>query len=201
LLVAFLTSASPVPARQKAATPAPGSIESYRIIFQRNIFDPNRSASRAAPQVDKAVPPPPPPPPEWIDLTGVLMTAGGAVAFFEGSSRAGTGARGVGAEIGGMKIKNITPDEVILLAGQKTSNVRVGGRLERRNDAPWTLVGEAPRKPAGAPPRSVATGSASETMAPNNSGTSAAPAPSSGKGPPADLLKKLLERRKRELAQ
>ena len=68
-------------AQENQSLTAPG-FGSFRIVVDRNIFDPNRRASRPE---RRSAPTEPAAEPDQFALTGVLIHEGAAVAFFEGT--------------------------------------------------------------------------------------------------------------------
>ena len=157
----------------------------FKLIVDRNIFDPNRMPHRpgvASIRRPNRV--------DWLRLVGTMSYEKGTIAFFEGSSSDYTKALKVTDTntIAGYKLTGIEPNGVKLAFGTNVLDLTVGGaQLRREEDGPWMLAGS--------------TGSYSETpassSATNSSTTTAAsePAPS---GPDSDVLKKLMERRAKE---
>jgi hypothetical protein len=94
-----------------------GSYESFKLLIERNIFDPQRRKPIPASQ-RKQAPPPPPPREESFALVGVFMNGKDKVAFFEGSDREWSGSRKVGESIAGFVLKEIEFSHALLI--QKT---------------------------------------------------------------------------------
>jgi len=110
------------------------------------------------------------------------------VAFFGGSSGEYSAAIASGQAIAGWRLVGLDTDRAELEANGRRVKLPVGGRLSRRGEGDWEVV-SAPS--GGAPP--VAADGAGPGAAASEAGESA--------GPASDLLKKMLERRKRELGQ
>jgi hypothetical protein len=158
------------------------SFDSFKIITQRNIFDPNRSrgfARHDRPSVSHPVV-------ESLDLVGTMSYPKGKFAFFSGSSSEYKKVLEPGAGIAGYTVKDITPTAVTLAANGKEFEMKVGAELRNEAGAGWHLS------------------SRSETPASSDSGsTDAAPTASAavpaGLSPEAtDRIKQLMEQRKKE---
>ncbi len=95
-----------------------GSYESFKLLIERNIFDPQRRKPIPASERKQAPPPPPPPREESFALVGVFMNGKDKVAFFEGSDREWSGSRKVGESIAGFVLKEVEFSHALLI--QKT---------------------------------------------------------------------------------
>ena len=165
------------------------TFEAYRVVIDRNIFDPNRRQKREGP------PPPAPaaapaPAREHIDLTGVLLSAEATVAFFEGSREEYAKVLKAGDTIAGHTLTGINSDRVVFAKGEGTFELPVGGRLKQTGDEEWQV-----QEREGALGTQVSLGSGDSTSTTGSSGSDSTS--SSG----SDLLKRMLERRKKELAK
>lgn len=155
--------------------------EAYRVIAQRNLFSPSRTpaVTTHAPVAVQA-----PPPTEAITLTGVVVIAGQPTALFNGSTPGLNGPRRPGERLDIGAIQAVDLGGVTLDAGTGSAPLRlgVGQSLRRVVGQPWAVSAEAA-------PASAAVG----TGAP----AAAAGAPPASES--ADMLQRLLERRKKEL--
>ena len=143
----------------------------FRLIVERNIFDPNRAPHSARPAAQ----------PKTVDaftLVGTLSYEKGIFAFFDGTS--GDYKKAVKPEetIAGYKVSSITEDSVKLMQGTNVVELAVGTQMRRREDGTWD--------------RSTT----SETYAAASSNSSTAQ--SSSTGGESDILKKLMMRREKE---
>ena len=139
-------------------TPARGSFEAFRIIAQRNIFDPNRSArgtSRADDSGAKASKT------EGFALVGTMLYEDRKFAFFDSSSSDYKKVLKVGETIAGYKIKDIEPSRVKLEADGNALELAVGQQLRREEEGQWELGGEAIVDTAG-PTTGTAGGSSND---------------------------------------
>jgi hypothetical protein len=93
-----------------------GSYDSFKLLIERNIFDPQRR--KPIPFIERPAPPPPPPREESFALVGVFMNGKDKVAFFEGSDREWSGSRKVGESIAGFVLKEVEFSHALLI--QKT---------------------------------------------------------------------------------
>ncbi len=162
--------------------------ETYRVIAQRNIFSPSRSPRSVAQPPPAA---PPPPPVETVTLTGVVVLARQPVALFSGPHAGLGGMRRLGERLDLGVVAEIDTAGVTLDMGADAGRVRllVGQSLTRTAGKPWSVSADA--GPGGAPGQGPPVAAAA--------GSSAA-APSSGGGEAAsDVLKRLMERRRKEL--
>jgi len=151
--------------------------EAFKVITQRNIFDPNRS-SRSGRPTDS----PRPARVESFALTGTLSYEKGTYAFFDGSSASYRKALQIGDSIAGNKVAEITTDHVKLEANGQQIELSVGMQMKKLDEGDWQVGGRAESSSAAAP------ATASNDKAENSSG-----------GEDGDVLKKLLQKREQEL--
>jgi len=163
--------------------------EAYQIILRRDVFNPRRVPlpvrdSSAAAAIPVA-------PPETLTLVGVAVADGKASALFSGSTAELSGTRHPGEPLGSGRIVSIDTDGVTFEADAvSTLRLRVGQTLRRTVGQAW----QASVAPAAVPEV--------QTVAnpPPSTGPVAASAPPADGAAPGDMLKQLMERRKRELA-
>jgi hypothetical protein len=128
--------AAPLPSPRNDSSVAPSaSFDSFRLISDRNIFNPNRTGRRdrseeKAPRLDV------------ISLVGTMDSDRGLRAFFDGSENAYRKALRAGDSIDKFKVKQITANVVDLERDGKTVSMRVGQQLRRPEGGDWDLVGE-----------------------------------------------------------
>ena len=156
----------------------------FKVIVDRNIFDPNRYPHRPGvqPVVSK---------PKSVDsltLVGTMSYEKGTFAFFDGTSSEYKKALKLTDSIAGYKVTNIAANAVKLASGTNELELRVGAQLHREEDGPWLLVGQSTSYVSA--PGSASTGAAAATT---TTGFGAA----SG-GAASDILKKLMQRREKE---
>jgi hypothetical protein len=189
--------------------------EAFGLLELRNIFD-----SQRQPRVSGYAPPaqatPTAPVAESFVLRGVLLDQGDAVAFFEGSSPEYNASVKLGGIIGGHKLVEIRTDRVMLTSTRRKMELPVAFQMSHRSGGDWEVTTETtpvissspmlPTPAAGAPGTAIAGTSGSlptpgaTRMAPAGSPPAAgAPAPSGGSAD--DMLKRLMERRRKEMGQ
>jgi len=160
-------------------TNASGSLDfqAFKILTERNIFDPNRSSdsggrseSRRTARV------------ESFALLGTLSYEKGNFAFFDGTGSAYRKALKIGDAIAGYRIGEITADHVKLEADGKQVELSVGLQMKKQDEGEWQLAGRADSL-AAAPSATTSDGKTG-----NSSG-----------GEENDVLKKLMQQREQEL--
>lgn len=157
---------------QVASTPA--TFEAFRILVQRNIFNPKR-VGRTVAVIE-------PPQDEVINLVGTMDSSKGLTAFFDSIDTKYRQATTVGGTIAQYAVTHIDRGGVELRQNDKTFSLKVGQQLRRPPGGEW--------KPQEIP---VAVRSSSSAAA-------AATTPSI----PADAsetLKRLMEKRQQQLKQ
>ena len=189
IAAALCTACAHAQSPQPPTTPAAG-FESYRVVVNRNIFDPTRRQRRETPPQPPPSAPAPAPARDHIDLTGVLLSPEATVAFFEGSREEHGKVLKTGDTIAQYTIARIQSDRVVLSGDKGTLELPVGGSLQQTEDGAWQAQ---EREGALAKPVSLASGSAGTAAASSGSGSTSSSA--------SDLLKKMLERRKKELGK
>jgi hypothetical protein len=170
---------------RKAGVPSRYDYQSFKIIPERNIFNPNRSARST--RNDKE--PEKPKKAESFALRGTMSYEKGTFAFFEGSSSEFRKALSPNQTIAGYTITAIEPNGVKLEHGSNKVELAVGQQMRREDEGEWT-VSQADRSMAS----SKSPSSGSET----NSGTNASSA-ASGPDNENPILKRLRLKREQEL--
>lgn len=190
------------------------TFEAFEIIVNRNIFDPNRKSDRKKPTPEelsasadtkngatseeesdnfKS---------DEVALVGTLIDGSTAVAFFTSETSDFKTVAQVGESVGDFKLAEIRTDCVRLEDHGKTIDLPVGSRMSSQKDGAWSI---------GMNPRPVPSPSGGPGPAPTTEGGSAKPAgettPPSPEATPSgaassgvdDVLKKLMERRRKAL--
>ncbi len=162
-----------------ATRPGNGPIQldfsAFRIIADRNIFDPNRQPNRRFIRGNG-----PPRTTESFSLVGIMSYEKGTFAFFDGTSSDYRKALQLAGAIADYKITSIAPDSVKLASSTNELELRVGMQLRRQDDGGWSLTSQSETYAASA-----------TSSAPNH-----AEAPSSDAE--SDIIKKLMQRREQE---
>ena len=161
-------SAPPAAAATKAVSPA-DSFDAFRIIAEKNIFNPNRvGLTRATPEAK-------PPRVDEIALVGTVEFGGKRVALFESAEVAFRKTVAEGEALGEFTVRRVGSEGVDLVRGEQVLALRVAQQLRRPEGGDWSVVAapDAPR--------------------PEASSTPAIPADAS------DVLKRLMRQREKQL--
>lgn len=155
----------------------------FKIIVDRNIFDPNRIPHRPG-----QAPRPAPKSFDALTLVGIMNYDKGTFAFFDGTSSEYQKALKLTDVIAGYKVTNIAPTGVTLAAGTNQLELKVGMQMRREENGPWFLAGQ---------PRSyVSTSSSASTDAVAASATTASDAASSSAE--NEIIKRLKQQREQQ---
>ena len=169
---------------REPTTPADAKYDGFRIIVEKNIFNPTRIGRTRERSEEKAVRV------DSIALVGTMQSDKGIVAFFDSPDSAYRKTLREGQAVGDFKVTKIKPDEVELVRDGKPVSLHIAQQLRRAEGADWTV---APVEP----PSSDAPGTAS-----TSSGPAAAPAAPPAIPPDAsDALRRLMEARQKQLKQ
>ena len=140
-------SAPPAAAATKAVSPA-DSFEAFRIITEKNIFNPNRVGLTRATAEAK------PPRVDEIALVGTVEFGGKRVALFESAEVAFRKTVAEGETLGEFTVRRVGSEGVDLVRGDQVLALRVAQQLRRPEGADWSVVAapDAPRPEASSPP-------------------------------------------------
>ena len=169
------TAAAAAPRKEPSVAPA-ATFDTFRVITDRNIFNPNRTARRDR-VAEEA-----PPRLDLITLVGTMDSDKGLRAFFEGSDPAYRKALVTGGTVESFKVIKIAPNTVDLEREGKTFSVRVGQQLRRPEGGEWNLTDNQSRGAALADP-----------ARPSAAAPAAIPADAS------DTVRRMMERRNQNL--
>lgn len=172
---------APAATAPTAATAA--TFDSFRIIDERNIFNPNRigrsRSSADAPQVHA----------DTISLVGTMRYEKGLFAFFDSPDANYRKALHEGETIAQYTVKRITPDGVELTRDKNQLSLKITDQLRRPDGSDWTLV-------AGGAARSDAPAADSA-----NAADAGPPVPLAIPADASDTLKRLMAQRQKQLNQ
>lgn len=166
--------------------------EAFRMMRTRNMFDPNRRPARS--ETPRTVAPVRENRSSSLSLTGTMVTEGKALAFFTGTRADYSKVVGVGDTIADGKITAIKSSAVELERAGKVSTLAIGQQFQ--------IDG----KPSDSPP-AESTLPATADAPPVEPGA-AAPAPAAGTTPAAppasstdksEILRRMMERREKEM--
>ena len=109
------------------------SLASFKLIQERNIFDPERRKPREM----RRERPVEPPREESFTLLGTMSYGERILAFFEGTQRDWSGAVELGKEVAGHTLKEVGFDNVLLELKGESIALQVGAGRSKRGDADW----------------------------------------------------------------
>jgi hypothetical protein len=167
------SNSAPLP----SGTSAP-DYAAFRIITDRNIFDPNRSPRRPSGPREK------PKTVETFSLVGIMSYEKGSFAFFDGSSSSYQKVLKPNDTIAGYKLKGIGVNSVKLLSGTNEVEMSVGARMRREEEGEWSL--------------SNATGTYTAATAAAADSTKTTTTDASASGAESDVIKRLMQKREQE---
>ena len=153
--------------------PAALDYSAFRIVADRNIFDPNRFPRNPDRVQRKAV--------DSFGLVGTMSYDKGDFAFFDGSSSDYKKVLKVSDTIAGYKVLAVLPDSVKLARSTNELVMAIGTQLRRQDDGTWVQ----------------AASPAAYDAAPASSNSSAQPETASS-GAESDILKRMMQRREKE---
>ncbi len=160
----------------------------FRIIAERNIFNPSRSGrsprSYERPRSERRVRT------EAFALRGTMSYEKGRFAFFEGTSSDYRKALEAADTIAGFKIAAVGPDSVKLESNGKQIELQIGMQMKKPEGGDWELAsGTDSVDIAAAAPASADT-NATQNSQKTEAGSS---------GGVSDILKRLMQKREQEL--
>jgi hypothetical protein len=171
-------AAAPVSASAKTVPAAAnGSFDSFRLIGDRNIFDPNRR-SRSARSASSE---PLAPTGDTIAFVGTMDYDQGVFAFFDSSDARYRKVLPEGGALAEFVVKHVEARRVDLTRDGKVTTLQITQQLHRPDGGDWTVAGASP---------APAVSAASEGDA-----APAIPADAS------DILKRLMEQRQKQLKE
>ena len=184
-------------AETAAAQPNPVSFDAFRLVIDRNIFDPNRVPRRPGFRRTNA------PAADSFSLVGTMSYGKGTFAVFDGSSAEYRKVLKTSGKIADYKLTEITDRRVKLASGTNIVEMTVGTQLRREEEGAWTFVAQAGSySSGGGPDRSGGPGGPGRRPGGfgDFGGNQASSGSSAGTGTPdPDVLKRLMERRAKEM--
>lgn len=139
--------------------------DSFRMVSDKNIFNPNRYArssgrptQRPSSQPASRV--------ESFSLVGIMAYEKGTFAFFDGTKSEYKNALQTGGVLGEYKVTQVSPDVVQLMHGTNTFDLKVGMQMRREDEGDWYLSesSDAPRRRVASSTRLRTRGSSTGEM-------------------------------------
>lgn len=131
-------SAPPKASAVKSAAKPSNDFSAFKIVHERNIFDPNRHPAGVAPRnivkatkatkVDK------------FSLVGTMLTDGKIMAFFSGTDSSYQTTLGVKKTIAGFEVAEIRYDGVKLCRSNQVYNLSFANQMRREDGGEWRLA-------------------------------------------------------------
>jgi hypothetical protein len=156
---------------------------SFKVIVDRNIFDPNRTPRGSISPRNLLKPKSF----DSLTLVGTMTYEKGTFAFFDGTSSEYKKALKLADAIAGYKVTNIAPNGVKLVSGTNQLDLSVGAQLRREEDGPWLLSGQSTSY--AATPASTSTNAAATTSTGSDTASGSAE---------SDIIKRLMQKREKE---
>lgn len=167
--------------RPKVVVPTGPTFETYRLIGDRNIFNPNRIGRSSRSSEERA------PRTDVISFVGTMQYEKGLFAFFDSPDSSYRKTLKEGGVVGKFTVKAITADSVELERDAKPLTLKMGQQLRRPEGGEWSVIGaDIVRSEARA---------VEAAAAPVPVGPPAIPADAS------EALRRLMEKRQQQLKQ
>ncbi len=186
--VADTAASSPSPKGESASPERRQGFEAFKLVYNRNIFDPNRRPSSGpgrarAPRPKKV---------EGISLVGTMIYGQAAYAFFKGSDAKFQTALSLSNTVAGLTLIAIQPD-CVKLSSASNSVLELGldKQLRRDDDGEWQLA----TSPVSYENTGTNSGSGGSTGSRESVSTAG---PTSGSGAD-DIIKRLMQKREQEM--
>ncbi|HWW02217.1 MAG TPA: hypothetical protein VNZ64_21125 [Candidatus Acidoferrum sp.] len=154
--------------------PASLDYSAFRMVAERNIFDPNRAPHNIVDRPQRKTI-------ESFSLVGTMSYEKGDFAFFDGPSSDYKKVLKASGTIAGYKVLAVLPDSVTLARATNELVLAVGAQLRRQDDGTW--VQEA--------------GAAAYDASPAGSNSTAQPE-TAASGAESDIIKRMMQRREKE---
>jgi hypothetical protein len=166
--------------------------DTFKLILERNLFDPNRKKKVEIPPVLEEVRKPQV---DTINLVGTLITETASYAFFNSSISEYNSVLVKGDRIAGYIITAIDSISIQLVMNNQSISLKVGMSMVREDDGSWELRTEPIRD------LSVVVKSDQQTSDTSSSSSETESTSEAGDSSANDILKKLIERRNQEMGK
>jgi hypothetical protein len=137
---AMLMAGAGVSQAQTNTASRKASLSDYKVVYERNIFNPKRYARATGERPREAsrsarV--------ETLALVGIMAYEKGTFAFFDGSSSGFKTALKLGEKVAGLELAGIEANSVTLKSGTNVLALDVGSQLRRADGEEWSVSGKA----------------------------------------------------------
>ena len=190
---------------QESAANEGSDLEAFQIIFERNIFNPDRAASRRGDPAPEQTPTDSRPvETESLVLLGTISYDKGSFGYFDGTRAEFRGPVGLEQTIAGFQLTQIDSHRVRLESKDRTVDLPVGGQLSKREDeGEWKIVDQRTffAQSVSSTGRSRLPSSDSSRDRSNRIRVEdSKEAPGDAGGDEDEILKRLMEKREQELS-
>lgn len=172
----------------------------FKVVNDRNIFNPGRQPNRPDRPVSREVKRTPKV--DAFSLVGTLRYEKGDMAFFDGSSSDYRKAHKAGDTIAGYKVLSISDAAVRIEAQGKVTQLKIGSQMRREDEGEWVFA-EGPYAGgitgSSGSGGSMSSGSGGSSTAAASTGSSTGGSSSGGGGSADEILKRLLQKREQEM--
>jgi hypothetical protein len=165
--------------------PPGNSYDAFKIIPERNIFNPNRTARGGRPPREEAGRQPKV---DVFGLVGTMIYEKGKFAFFDGSGSDYKKVLSPSDRIAGYTVTEVQPGRVKLENNGATVELTVGQQMKRQDEGEWKVSAARESIPSGSGGEKASDSSSSD----HSTG-------SSGSAGEDEVLKRLLQKREEEL--
>lgn len=114
--------------------------DDYPLLFQRNIFDPERSPDAAPVEVVPEAPAVEQKAQDWLRLAGVMIDGNQAIAFFQGSSPEYDAVVYLDEFVDELLLVAIASDAIVLYYHDEELSLPVGQGLRRDDEGVWQIA-------------------------------------------------------------
>lgn len=173
------------------------SFDTYKILMDRNIFNPSRVPNKP----DEGPAAPAPYQARTMRLMGTVLTEHVKLALFEGDSEAPRSGAKPGDTLVGYTVEDIRTDGITLKNDAGSAQVAVGAGLSRQEDGKWVIADRATVQAQPAPANEPAAGSTPATAPAPAPGADAKAKDTQPAASDGDALEKLRQRRRQELGR
>ena len=189
--------------KSEVTKPVPGSLQNFDILHINNIFDPNRKPYQ--PDRERQEPEPEP----QIDaftVIGLMAYADRQIAVLSGSSSEYSGAFKLNDQIDNLKLISLSDKAVLFSEGEATFNVDIGTSLRRVDGGAWKESSERVHTASKSSSSRSQYSSRGTTRSDENKDSAKGSEDKedesdSSADSEAELLRKMMERRRQEIGE
>lgn len=178
--------------------PVPGSLQDFDILHKRNIFDPNRKPYR---EPRKPQDPEPEPQIDAFTVIGLMAYADRQIVVLSGSSSEYNGVFKLNDQIDNLKLISLGDKAVSFAEGETNFSVGIGTGLRRVDGGDWKESTERVSSTSRSQYSSRGTTRSDENMDSAKESEDKAGEADDSEDSAAELLRKMMERRRQEVGE